>query len=180
LAQGPGPAAAAALDWFAVSPNSVNALEAAEGLLKALMERYPTHPVVLGNLAAVHSSRGETEEAEALLRRCVEANPDYLFGRCNLARLLLLRDDTEGAQALLDGLEQQESLHVQDAFALYGSRALLYKLKGDGEAAEQSLRALAGIVEHEDEQREYENLRNLVDRIGSPLGRALRGLKALT
>jgi tetratricopeptide (TPR) repeat protein len=154
-------------------------METAEGLLKALVERFPTHPTALGNLAAVHSARGEGEQAEVLLRRSVEADPDYLFGRCNLARLLLLRGDTEEAEALLDGLERRETLHVQEAFALYGTQAMLYKAKGDGQAAERSLRALEEMVEYEDEQREYENLRGLVERVGSPLGRVYRGLKAL-
>nr|MBS0021324.1 tetratricopeptide repeat protein [Gammaproteobacteria bacterium] len=150
-------------------------LEEAEGQLKTILQHAPDHPVVLGNLAAVHSSQGRHDEALRLLRQVVAQHPDYLFARCNLATNLIADGEIDEAEQLLSGLVDRERLHIQEAFALYGALAMLHTAKGDREAARSLLANLESMVEDEDDARRFENVKRVVIAQLTPAER-LKGL----
>ena len=137
----------------------------AEARLNAILERFPGHPVALGNLAAVRSRQGRGAEALALLREVVAKHPDYLFARCNLANSLIEGGEIEEAEALLDGLIDQERMHVQEVFALYGALAMLYVAKGEDEAAQSLVSSLESMVEDGDDERRLAQVKRSVARL---------------
>lgn len=149
-------------------------LEEAEGQLKTILQHAPNHPVVLGNLAAVHSSQGRDDEARRLLRQVVTQHPDYLFARCNLATTLLADGEIDEAEQLLNGLVDRERLHIYEAFALYGALAMLHTVKGDDEAARSLLANLESMVEDEDDARRLEHVKRVIAQL-TPAER-LKGL----
>ena len=121
--------------------------------LQTILERVPDHPVALGNLAAARTMQGRDAEARDLLRRVVDRHPDYLFARCNLARTLIEEGEIDEAEQLLDGLAERERLHIQEVFTVYGALAMLYKARGDHDAATSILASLEEMVEDEDDER---------------------------
>ncbi len=142
-----------------------NRLEEAESKLRGILEHAPDNRVVLGNLAAIHMARGQGEAARELLRRVIAGNPDYLFARCNLATMLIDDGEIDEAEALLDGLSKRERLHVQEAFSLYGTLAMLHKAKGETEVAESLMASLEGMVEDAEDRRRMGHARYLLDRV---------------
>ena len=140
-------------------------LDEAEAQLKAILQRTPDHPVVRGNLAAVHSRQGRRDEARRLLRQIVAQYPEYLFARCNLANTLIEDGEIDAAEHLLSGLADRERLHIQEAFALYGALAMLYSAKGDHEAAQSLLANLESMVEDEDEARRLEHVKRAIAQL---------------
>lgn len=141
-------------------------LDAAEGLLSTILQRVPDHPMVLGNLAAVRAMQGRPEESRRLLREVVASHPDYLFARCNLAKTLIIEGAIDEAEALLGGLADQERLHIQEVFALYGAQAMLDSAKGNEDAAHSLLASLESMVDDEDDQERYEQAKHAVERLG--------------
>ena len=142
-----------------------NRLEEAESKLRGILEHAPDNRVVLGNLAAIHMARGQGEAARELLRRVIAGNPDYLFARCNLATMLIEDGEIDEAETLLDGLSKRERLHVQEAFSLYGTLAMLHKAKGETEVAESLMASLEGMVEDAEDRRRMGHARYLLDRV---------------
>lgn len=141
--------------------------EAAEACLNRILAHAPNHPIVRGNLASVRTLQGRHREAIQLLRDLIADHPDYLFGRCNLAQILIEDGAIEDAQALVEGLMERDEMHIQEAFALYGTLAMLHRAKGDADAAEQLLSQLESMVESDDEQRRFDQLKRAVDRLNS-------------
>jgi tetratricopeptide (TPR) repeat protein len=133
-------------------------------LLK-ILERIPKHRVALANLAAVRSAQGRHEETLQLLREVVEAHPDYLFGRCSLAQVLIDEGEIDEAEPLLDGLMERERMHVQEAFMVCGTLAMLHTAKGEGERAQVFLADLEAMVEDEDDERRLKQIKRRVERL---------------
>jgi tetratricopeptide (TPR) repeat protein len=148
--------------------------EEAETRLNAILQRVPDHAVALGNLAAVRSAQGRDTEALTLLRAVVEKHPDYLFARCNLARTLIEDGEIDDAERLLDGLAERDRLHIQEVFALYGALAMLNRAKGEEEAAQSLLSSLESMVEDEDDERRFAQVKRAIERL-DPVQR-FRGL----
>jgi tetratricopeptide (TPR) repeat protein len=137
-------------------------LDEAESCFQTVLRQVPDHPVALGNLAAVRSIQGREEESIALLREVVAKHPDYLFARCNLAKTLIFDGQLHEAEALLQGLAERERMHIQDAFALYGSLALLHRAKGEEDSVQSFLRNLEVMVADEDDRDRLAQVRRLL------------------
>jgi tetratricopeptide (TPR) repeat protein len=149
-------------------------IQEAEARLNTILQRVPDHAVALGNLAAVRSMQGRNEEALDLLRTVVEKHPDYLFARCNLAKTLIEDGEIDEAERLLDGLIERERLHIQEVFALYGSLAMLYRAKGEDTAAQSLLSNLESMVEDEDDERRFAQVKQSIARLDP--GERFKGL----
>ncbi|WP_295454326.1 tetratricopeptide repeat protein [uncultured Thiodictyon sp.] len=128
-------------------------LDAAEAAINTILARVPDHQTVLGNLAALRGRQGRGEECRELLRRVIAIHPDYLFGRCNLAGLLIEDGELDAAAALLEGLAQRPQLHIQELFTLHGVMAMLYRARGEDQAAATLIATLEGLVQDEDDER---------------------------
>jgi len=150
----------------------------AEVRLKAILERVPDHPVALGNLAAVRSLQGRVDESRRLLRDVVAKHPDYLFGRCNLAQILIEDGDLDEAQTLLDGLIERDSLHIQEAFMVWGTLAMLYAARGEEAAAQSLLANLETMVEDDDDARRLARIKQSIDWL-DPAQRFTQTMRAL-
>ncbi|MEA3278266.1 MAG: tetratricopeptide repeat protein [Pseudomonadota bacterium] len=137
----------------------------AEPLLERLLGCAPGHPVATSNLAALREMQGRHDEVRQLLRQVAAEHPDYLFGRCNLARLLITDGEFEEARSLLHGLAERERMHVCDMFTLYGTLAMLHMAKGDDTTAQRFLASLEPLVETEDDERRFTQVRALVNRV---------------
>ncbi len=125
----------------------------AELRLQTVLKRAPDHPVVLMNLAAVRGAQGQSDESLRLLQDLVAQHPDYLFARCTLAQRLIEQGELEEAQDLLDGLTERERLHIQEAFLLWGTLAMLNKARGEEDAAQMLLNSLESMVDDDDDAR---------------------------
>jgi tetratricopeptide (TPR) repeat protein len=154
---------AALLDESIVLFNQGEA-DGAEQRLNRILERVPKHAVAHGNLASVRTLQGRHEEAMQLLREVIADHPDYLFGRCNLAQMLIERGAIDDAHDLLDGLIEREQLHIQEAFALYGTLAMVNRAKGEEDSAQALLSSLESMVEDEDDERRFRQIRRAFDR----------------
>jgi tetratricopeptide (TPR) repeat protein len=150
----------------------------AEVRLKRILERVPDHPVARMNLAALRSVQGQTEESLRLLNAIVDKHPDYLFARCSLAQRLIEQRELEEAEQLLDGLVGRERLHIQEAFLLWGTLAMLYTAKGEEAAAQRLLDGLEAMVEDDDDARRLAGVKDAVARL-DPTRRVERALKTL-
>lgn len=140
----------------------------AEHLLEQILDQFPDHPVALGNMAVIRSSRGKKEEAKQLLWQTIERNPDYLYARCNLARILTLEGEIEEADSLLHGLMERERMHIFDAIAYYGALALLHRAKGEDDAAQRLLQSIEHMAEEEEEKLRYTAVRQMVQGYRRP------------
>lgn len=154
---------AALLDESIVLFNQGQA-DAAQQRLNRILERVPKHAVARGNLASVRTLQGRHAEAMQLLREVVADHPQYLFGRCNLAQMLIEQGAIDDAHDLLDGLIEREQLHIQEAFALYGALARVHQAKGEEEAAQTLLSNLESMVEDEDDERRFRQIKRALDR----------------
>lgn len=139
--------------------------DAAEQRLNRILQRVPTHAIARGNLAAVRTLQGRHAEAMQLLRNLVADHPDYLLARCNLAQMLIEQGATDDAHALLVGLIEREQLHIQEAFALYGALARVHQAKGETDAVQTLLSHLQSMIEDEDDERRFRQLKRAVDRL---------------
>ena len=140
--------------------------DAAEDALNTILERVPDHPMVLGNLAAVREMQGRPEESRRLLKEVVARHPDYLFARCNLAKTLIIEGAIDEAEALLGGLADRERLHIQEVFSLYGALAMLDSAKGNEDAAQSLLGSLESMVEDQDDEERFEQVKRAVEGLG--------------
>lgn len=154
---------AALLDESIVLFNQGQA-EEAEQRLNAILQRVPKHAVARGNLASVRTLQGRHAEAMHLLREVIADHPDYLFARCNLAQMLIEEGAIDEAHELLEGLIEREQLHIQEAFALYGTLAMMHRAKGREGAAQTLLSNLESMVEDEDDERRFQQLKRSFDR----------------
>jgi len=145
-------------------------LDEAEARFQAILQQVPGHPAMLGNLAAVRSMQGREEEATALLRELIAQHPDHLLARCNLAKTCLLQGRLDEAETLLDGLMERQRMHVEDAFALYGTLAMLNRAKGEEDAVQSILANLEAMVADEHDARRFAQVRGLLRRLGPPEG----------
>ena len=150
----------------------------AEVRLKTVLERVPDHPVALMNLAAVRSAKGHTAELLRLLHAIVDNHPDYLFARCSLAQRLIEQRELEQAEQLLDGLIGRERLHIQEAFLLWGTLAMLYTAKGEAAAAQRLLDGLEAMVEDDDDAWRLAGIKDALARL-DPMERLKRSLKTV-
>jgi tetratricopeptide (TPR) repeat protein len=150
----------------------------AEVRLKRILERVPDHPVARMNLAAVRSAQRQTEASLRLLHEIVDKHPDYLFARCSLAQRLLEQRELEEAEQLLDGLIGRERLHIQEAFLLWGTLAMLYTAKGEEAAAQRLLDGLEAMVEDDDDARRLAGVKDAVARV-DPMERIKRPLRTV-
>jgi thioredoxin-like negative regulator of GroEL len=97
-----------------------------------------------------------------------------LFARCNLAKTLIEDGEIDEAERLLDGLIERERLHIQEVFALYGSLAMLYRAKGEDTAAQSLLSNLESMVEDEDDERRFAQVKQSIARLDP--GERFKGL----
>lgn len=88
----------------------------------------------------------------------------------------MFRGELDEAEGLLRGLEHQEELPIEDAFALFGTQALMSLARGDRKGAARLLEALESLVEDETHRRRYAQVRALVKGFGGIKGRIARAL----
>lgn len=139
-------------------------------LLEDLQELYPGDKRLAVNLGAAMISLGHQDEAEALFEQAVEIDPQYVIARSNLARMALSREDGARAGRWMDGLQVPERLHVDDAFALHGTQALVASARGDELQCESWLIVLERIAVEEHERDQIGGLRRMAARLRRPTG----------
>ncbi len=152
-------------------------LAEAESALHAILARIPDQRIALGNLAGIRAAQGRMGEAKDMLRRLVALHPDYLFGRCNLASILIRDGALDEAQAQLAGLVERPRLHISEVFVLYGTTAMLYRARGEDDAANALIANLEGMVENEGDALLLANAKAKVARATAG-GRFFGALKA--
>jgi len=147
--------------------------DAAEQKLTAILEQVPNHPTATGNLAALCMQQGRNQQGRELLERTVATHPDYLPARGNLARLLILAGDLERAHAVLGDPYAISEIHIEDAFNLFSTLAMLHAAQGNDKAADSVLGLLKPMT-GPDEQPLFEQAEHLV-----AMGRNLAALKRI-
>ena len=109
-------------------------------------------------------------EAIRRIKPLVQRYPDH----GGLARTLIEDGEIDEAERLLDGLIERDRLHIQEMFARYGTLAMLNRAKGEEEAAQSLLSSLESIVEDEDDERRFAQVKRALDGL-DPVQR-FRGL----
>ena len=98
-------------------------------------------------------------EAIRRIKPLVQRYPDH----GGLARTLIEDGEIDEPERLLDGLIERDRLHIQEAFALYRTLAMLNRAKGEEEAAQSLLSSLESMVEDEDDKRRFAQVKRSID-----------------
>ena len=109
-------------------------------------------------------------EAIRRIKPLVQRYPDH----GGPARTLIKDGEIDKAERSLDGLIERDRLHIQEVFALYGALAMLNRAKGEEEAAQSLLSSLESMVEDEDDERRFAQVKRAIERL-DPVQR-FRGL----
>lgn len=85
-----------------------------ERALKEIIEAAPDFAPAYNQLALVYERQGRVAEAQVLVAETHARFPDYFFSRAILARYYVRDERLEEARVLLDGLMQEERLHISE------------------------------------------------------------------
>jgi len=128
-----------------------NDLDKAMELFKEAMNKYPTDPNIMYNLAGLYLSKGKTYESEKLMEEALKYDPDHLYSLIGLANIIYYKtEDFSKAKNYLDLALKKN----KDSHELYASYANLYLLEGNlTQAAEYYLKSINLDNEYEIAQK---------------------------
>lgn len=150
-----------ALFEVALLHHSRGQLLEARTALEGILVLSPDHPVILRNLASILAAEDRADEARQLWQRILDQDADDLFARTSLAVEWIMAGDLERADDLLEGLAERDELHIQEAFSLFGTMAMLHSARGENDAANQMYGHLEALVEDDDDRRWLEEAKLL-------------------
>jgi tetratricopeptide (TPR) repeat protein len=110
--------------------------EKAQALLEKAIALEPNTPSLYNNLGMALGMQGHIEQSYALIRDIHTRFPDYFFGTIGVARLMTLeKGDLETVHQMLNGLMEQNKMHISEFVALCEAQMEVYLAEKNPDAA---------------------------------------------